>query len=55
MIIEKSRIHSPSNFSTDELEYNKGYEARMNKLNQKFTSNISNKETEKPLKENKKK
>jgi fructose 1,6-bisphosphate aldolase/phosphatase len=42
-------IH-PATLVPDELEYNKGYEARMDKLNQKFTSSISNKETEKSSK-----
>ncbi|MGE5862412.1 MAG: fructose-1,6-bisphosphatase [Nitrososphaerales archaeon] len=55
MIMRNQGFIHPATLVPDELEYNKGYEARMNKLNQKFTSNISNKETEKPLKENKKK
>ena len=55
MIMRNQGFIHPATLVPDELEYNKGYEARMNKLNQKFTSNISNKETEKPLKENRKK
>jgi fructose 1,6-bisphosphate aldolase/phosphatase len=55
MIMRNQGFIHPATLVPDELEYNKGYEARMNKLNQKFTSNTSNKETEKPLKENKKK
>ncbi len=55
MIMRNQGFIHPATLVPDELEYNKGYEARMNKLNQKFTSNVSNKETEKPLKENKKK
>jgi fructose 1,6-bisphosphate aldolase/phosphatase len=55
MIMRNQGFIHPATLVPDELEYNKGYEARMNKLNQKFTSNSSNKETEKPLKENKKK
>ena len=55
MIMRNQGFVHPATLVPDELEYNKGYEARMNKLNQKFTSNNSNNETEKPLKENKKK
>lgn len=55
MIMRNQGFIHPATLVPDELEYNKGYEARMNKLNQKFTSNTSNNETEKPLKENKKK
>jgi fructose 1,6-bisphosphate aldolase/phosphatase len=55
MIMRNQGFIHPATLVPDELEYNKGYEARMNKLNQKFTSNSGNKETEKPLKENKKK
>jgi len=55
MIMRNQGFVHPATLVPDELEYNKGYEARMNKLNQKFTSNSSNNETEKPLKENKKK
>lgn len=55
MIMRNQGFIHPATLVPDELEYNKGYEARMDKLNQKFTSSISNKETEKSLKENKKK
>ncbi|HET8857045.1 MAG TPA: fructose-1,6-bisphosphate aldolase/phosphatase [Nitrososphaeraceae archaeon] len=55
MIMRNQGFIHPATLVPDELEYNKGYEARMNKLNQKFTSNTSNNEKEKPLKENKKK
>jgi fructose 1,6-bisphosphate aldolase/phosphatase len=55
MIMRNQGFIHPATLVPDELEYNKGYEARMNKLNQKFTANTSNNETEKPLKENKKK
>ena len=55
MIMRNQGFIHPATLVPDELEYNKEYEARMNKLNQKFTSNTSNNETEKPLKENKKK
>ena len=55
MIMRNQGFIHPATLVPDELEYNKGYEARMKKLNEKFTSNISNNETEKPLKENKKK
>ena len=55
MIMRNQGFVHPATLVPDELEYNKGYEARMKKLNEKFTSNISNNETEKPLKENKKK
>lgn len=55
MIMRNQGFIHPATLVPEELEYNKGYEARMNKLNQKFTSNTSNNETEKPLKENKKK
>jgi fructose 1,6-bisphosphate aldolase/phosphatase len=55
MIMRNQGFIHPATLVPDELEYNKGYEARMNKLNQKFTSNTTNNEKEKPLKENKKK
>jgi fructose 1,6-bisphosphate aldolase/phosphatase len=55
MIMRNQGFIHPATLVPDELEYNKGYEARMDKLNQKFTLSISNKETEKSLKENKKK
>ena len=55
MIMRNQGFIHPATLAPDELEYNKGYEARMDKLNQKFTLSISNKETEKSLKENKKK
>ena len=55
MIMRNQGFVHPATLVPDELEYNKGYEARMKKLNEKFTSNISHNETEKPLKENKKK
>ena len=54
MIMRNQGFIHPATLVPDELEYNKGYEARMDKLNQKFTSNISNKETEKSLEGNKK-
>jgi fructose 1,6-bisphosphate aldolase/phosphatase len=54
MIMRNQGFIHPATLVPDELEYNKGYEARMDKLNQKFTSNINNKETEKSLEENKK-
>jgi fructose 1,6-bisphosphate aldolase/phosphatase len=54
MIMRNQGFIHPATLVPDELEYNKGYEARMDKLNQKFTSNIGNKETEKSLKGNKK-
>jgi len=47
MIMRNQGFIHPATLVPDELEYNKGYEARMDKLNQKFTSSISNKETEK--------
>ncbi|MGI0051080.1 MAG: fructose-1,6-bisphosphatase [Nitrososphaeraceae archaeon] len=54
MIMRNQGFIHPATLVPDELEYNKGYEARMDKLNQKFTSNINNKETEKSLEGNKK-
>jgi fructose 1,6-bisphosphate aldolase/phosphatase len=54
MIMRNQGFIHPATLVPDELEYNKGYEARMDKLNQKFTLNINNKETEKPLEKNKK-
>jgi fructose 1,6-bisphosphate aldolase/phosphatase len=54
MIMRNQGFIHPATLVPDELEYNKGYEARMDKLNQKFTSNINNKETEKSLEKNKK-
>jgi fructose 1,6-bisphosphate aldolase/phosphatase len=50
MIMRNQGFIHPATLVPDELEYNKGYEARMDKLNQKFTSSISNKETEKSSK-----
>jgi fructose 1,6-bisphosphate aldolase/phosphatase len=47
MIMRNQGFIHPATLVPDELEYNKGYEARMKKLNQKFNSNISNNETEK--------
>jgi fructose 1,6-bisphosphate aldolase/phosphatase len=47
MIMRNQGFIHPATLVPDELEYNKGYEARMKKLNQKFTSNTTNKETEK--------
>ena len=47
MIMRNQGFIHPATLVPDELEYNKGYEARMKKLNQKFTSNTINKETEK--------
>ncbi|HEY9485770.1 MAG TPA: fructose-1,6-bisphosphatase [Nitrososphaeraceae archaeon] len=52
MIMRNQGFIHPATLVPDELEYNKGYEARMDKLNQKFTSNINNKETEKSLEGN---
>jgi fructose 1,6-bisphosphate aldolase/phosphatase len=54
MIMRNQGFIHPATLVPDELEYNKGYEARMDKLNQKFTSNINNKETEKSLEGSKK-
>jgi fructose 1,6-bisphosphate aldolase/phosphatase len=54
MIMRNQGFIHPATLVPDELEYNKGYEARMDKLNQKFTSKINNKETEKSLEGNKK-
>ena len=54
MIMRNQGFIHPATLVPDELEYNKGYEARMDKLNQKFTSNINNKETEKSLEGNEK-
>ena len=54
MIMRNQGFIHPATLVPDELEYNKGYEARMDKLNQKFTSNINNKEKEKSLEGNKK-
>jgi fructose 1,6-bisphosphate aldolase/phosphatase len=54
MIMRNQGFIHPATLVPDELEYNKGYEARMDKLNQKFTSNINNKETEKSVEGNKK-
>ena len=54
MIMRNQGFIHPATLVPDELEYNKGYEARMDKLNQKFTSTISNKETEKSFEGNKK-
>ena len=54
MIMRNQGFIHPATLVPDELEYNKGYEARMDKLNQKFRSNINNKETEKSLEGNKK-
>jgi fructose 1,6-bisphosphate aldolase/phosphatase len=50
MIMRNQGFIHPATLVPDELEYNKGYEARMDKLNQKFTSSISNTETEKSSK-----
>jgi fructose 1,6-bisphosphate aldolase/phosphatase len=47
MIMRNQGFIHPATLVPDELEYNKGYEARMKKLNQKFTSNTTNYETEK--------
>ena len=54
MIMRNQGFIQPATLVPDELEYNKGYEARMDKLNQKFTSNTNNKETEKSLEGNNK-
>ena len=54
MIMRNQGFIHPATLVPDELEYNKGYEARMDKLNQKFTSNTNNKETEKSLEGNNK-
>lgn len=54
MIMRNQGFIHPATLVPDELEYNKGYEARMDKLNQKFTLNTHNKETEKSLEGNKK-
>lgn len=54
MIMRNQGFIHPATLVPDELEYNKGYEARMDKLIQKFTSNINNKETEKSLEGNNK-
>jgi fructose 1,6-bisphosphate aldolase/phosphatase len=54
MIMRNQGFIHPATLVPDELEYNKGYEARMDKLNKKFTSNINNKETEESLEGNKK-
>jgi fructose 1,6-bisphosphate aldolase/phosphatase len=53
MIMRNQGFIHPATLVPDELEYNKGYEARMDKLNQKFTSNVNKQETEKSLEENK--
>jgi fructose 1,6-bisphosphate aldolase/phosphatase len=50
MIMRNQGFIHPATLVPDELEYNKGYEARMDKLNQKFASSISNTETEKSSK-----
>jgi fructose 1,6-bisphosphate aldolase/phosphatase len=55
MIMRNQGFIHPATLVPDELEYNKGYEARMDKLNQKFTSIISNKETQKFSKKGNKK
>ena len=47
MIMRNQGFIHPATLVPDELEYNKGYEARMKKLNQKFTSITTNNETEK--------
>ena len=54
MIMRNQGFIHPATLVPDELEYNKGYEARMDKLNQKFISNTNNKKTEKSLEGNKK-
>ena len=54
MIMRNQGFIHPATLVPDELEYNKGYEARMDKLNQKFTSNVNKQETEKSLEGNKK-
>ena len=51
MIMRNQGFIHPATLVPDELEYNKGYEARMDKLNQKFTSNVNKQETEKSLEE----
>ncbi len=53
MIMRNQGFIHPATLVPDELEYNKGYEARMDKLNQKFTSNVNKQETEKSLEDNK--
>jgi fructose 1,6-bisphosphate aldolase/phosphatase len=55
MIMRNQGFIHPATLVPDELEYNKGYEARMSKLNEKFTSNDSNNNSKKSLKNNKKK
>jgi fructose 1,6-bisphosphate aldolase/phosphatase len=55
MIMRNQGFIHPATLVPDELEYNKGYEARMDKLNQKFTSSINNKETQKFSKKGNKK
>ena len=55
MIMRNQGFIHPATLVPDELEYNKGYEARMDKLNEKFTSSISNKKQKSSLKENNKK
>ncbi|HSL13666.1 MAG TPA: fructose-1,6-bisphosphatase [Nitrososphaeraceae archaeon] len=55
MIMRNQGFIHPATLVPDELEYNKGYEARMDKLNEKFTSSISNKKKKSSLKENNKK
>jgi fructose 1,6-bisphosphate aldolase/phosphatase len=55
MIMRNQGFIHPATLVPDELEYNKGYEARMDKLNQKFSSSISNKETQKFSKKGNKK
>lgn len=55
MIMRNQGFIHPATLVPDELEYNKGYEARMDKLNEKFTSSISNKKQKNSLKENNKK
>jgi len=55
MIMRNQGFIHPATLVPDELEYNKGYEARMDKLNEKFTSSISNKKQKNSLRENNKK
>jgi fructose 1,6-bisphosphate aldolase/phosphatase len=55
MIMRNQGFIHPATLVPDELEYNKGYEARMDKLNEKFTSSISNKKQKNSVKENNKK
>ncbi|HET7642730.1 MAG TPA: fructose 1,6-bisphosphatase, partial [Nitrososphaeraceae archaeon] len=44
MIMRNQGFIHPATLVPDELEYNKGYEARMSKLKEKFTSDDSNNE-----------